>query len=301
MGVEDTEPEKERATAQPGSRRLIGSARKFAWLVVGAVIGAFAAVFVAAFVDSDDIQAWWGRLSGSSPPPTGDPLSPLEGVAPAPGDADDRLGWGGQDGSREAMPYTERADVGSEIRFNSFVDVPSLEGVGGDERAFVVLKTSRGDATTHPPPEVSSWDHRQRADPGELVWVRVYVHNNANPQADCSVLSGSTIATNTRLRMGAWSSATGRDHVIRAWITSDNASWVTAAAHLNTPVPARLEYVSGLATQWMAEPRLDDRDSDLQPLQPGGTLIGDAGRLGGCWENRAWLIIPFRVAPAALG
>ena len=81
----------------------------------------------------------------------------------------------------------------------------------------------------------------------DLVFVWVYIANDAPEQSNCSKLVGPTIATNTRVRLTIWNSPNNRLHIVRGWISADNVSpqWITDAAAVITAKAAPLSFDPG--------------------------------------------------------
>jgi hypothetical protein len=166
----------------------------------------------------------------------------------------------------------------------------------GDERRFVRVETS---LTTD---AQQLWQlpnkHVARARPQEIVWVLIYVDNNAIPTPHCA-LSGPYVATDTRLRVAVWNSTDDHLHVIRAWLSAKNArpAWITDAVAVLTLNATTLEPDSSISRelsrgspQFHNEPTINVAPLLVYP----GMLVGGNGLVGSCWNNRYYVALGFR-------
>lgn len=213
------------------------------------------------------------------------------GETPVPGYATGVLGFGDALGGRPVFPYVDKSPTSQVPTFNSFVDLPYG---AGDERAYM-----RVQATSRAKPSLRDWGDARSITAGshEVVWVRVAVDNNAPDTSDCSNPGGSTVANNARLRVTVWQSLHGDRHVIRTWISADNASprWITDAVEVDTPVRSRLVFNAHKSGSYAQIPKQVPDVMTNSVIQPAGWLLGVDGVFGSCWTNRQYMILPFEV------
>lgn len=177
--------------------------------------------------------------------------------------------------------------------FNSFTNIPGY----GDERNFVRLSEA---VDANPIDDSYSDDLTTAA--GKAYWVRMYVHNNANPSLNCApehrdatgkclqIDPGSPgIAVNTRVRLD-FDKGRANGHDVKGYVSADNAApqevWDEGVLR-NNDYKFRLEYVPGSAKVLnSAQPNV------LRPLSDeiagaNGTQIGYQemnGAMPGCEE-----------------
>ena len=183
--------------------------------------------------------------------------------------------------------------------FNSFTDVKNNAAAGGDERQFVttVVTESMSDKPTWralPLPPRNRWSDAGR---GDVAWVRVLADNNASPVQDCARPAGPSVARNTRLRVAVWDDSTKKRHVVRAWVTADNADpkWVTDVIAIRSEDAAQLSFNRQASWSYQQIPRPRIREMTGSVLESGGMHLGKNGDVGSCWDNRIYLVLAFDV------
>ena len=214
---------------------------------------------------------------------------------PAPGVVGPVLGYGDANGGRTAIPYTAEDTYPPDTPvLNSFVDLETLPPPFNDERKFVAVKAVRG---THNSREFR-WTRIATVPAGRNALVRVYINNNARNVPDCQAPDGLSVAVNTRLRVGVWRNGGGKRHIIRAWVSANNAfpRWVTDAVLVRTHDKARLVLDIRHSQIWRDAPATATKRLSAKVLSPAGMAIGTDGALGSCWENRNWVALVFRPA-----
>lgn len=166
----------------------------------------------------------------------------------------------------------------------------------GDERRFLRVETSL--ATDAQQLWQLPEKHVVEVRPNEVVWVIVYIDNNAANTPHCA-LTGPYVATDTRLRVAIWNSSDNHLHIVRAWLTAKNAypTWITDAIAVLTPNVTTLEpdssisrEYSKLSPQFHTNPTINVESLLLYP----GMLIGGNGLVGSCWNNRYYFVLGFR-------
>jgi hypothetical protein len=178
----------------------------------------------------------------------------------------------------------------------TFDALVNANGHVGDERHFVRVETS----LTTDSQQLWQLPDKQvaQAHPHEIIWVLVYVDNNAAPTPRCA-LSGPYVATDTRLRVAVWNSTDDHLHVIRAWLSATNTqpAWITDAVAVLTPNATTLEpdssisrELSKLSPQFRSEPTINVESLLVYP----GMLVGGNGLVGSCWNDRYYLALGFR-------
>ena len=178
----------------------------------------------------------------------------------------------------------------------TFDALVNANGHVGDERRFVRVETSLATDAQ----QLWQLPDKQvvQARPHEIVWVLVYIDNNATPTPDCA-LNGPHVATHTRLRVAVWNSTDDHLHVIRAWLSANNTqpAWITDAVAVLTSNATTLEpdssisrEFSKLSPQFHSEPTINVESLLVYP----GLLVGGNGLVGSCWNNRYYLALGFR-------
>lgn len=213
---------------------------------------------------------------------------------PAPGVASGVLGFGDANGGRTPIPYAgEWTSAPASPTFNSFVDLESAPF--GDERKFVGVKPIRGTRYARSP----KYSRLLELPPGRNLFAVVYVDNNAANVENCAAPRGPRVAFNTRIRVAIWRGGDGKRHVLRAWISANNAfpAWVTDAALVTTREPASLELVPSRSSVFRDEPKSASTSVTRAVFREGGMPIGTDGQLGSCFINRLWVQLVFRQQP----
>lgn len=212
---------------------------------------------------------------------------------PMPGIAGSKLGWGDASGGRIAIPYTVESPAWTTPSFNRFVDVPST----GDSRRYMQVRVD-------PRPEPNDYKGFGSRDltlsQAELrIATRIVVSNDTGPSslADCQGGNIGPFAKNSRVRVATYSSADGRRHVIRSWVTGSNTDpgWVTDAVLVRTDEGSDLAFDPAGSRDYIQHPLRRDVLNLADAFTPGGVQVGIDGSLGACWENRQWLVFQFRV------
>ncbi len=217
------------------------------------------------------------------------PLSPHQ--TPLPGETSPVLGFGDEVGGRRTYQYVNSTPVPDYPILDSFIDSP--EHVG-DERRFLRVETG------------SRWyAHRPHwtkpaaiAQSGDLIFVWLYVANDAPQESNCADLVGPTIATNARIRLTVWNSPNNHLHVIRGWIAANNSypKWITDAAAVITSRPSPLSFDSGDSWQYSITPSEFAKEAPLPNqdfFDAGGMALSSKGLLGSCWANRWAMVFAF--------
>ena len=209
---------------------------------------------------------------------------------PVPGENDGRLGFGDSAGGRRVFPYVDYTPTATTPVFDSFVDAPYGTG---DEREFM-----RVSASTTSPRYLQDYVRNANAHRSDTVWVRVIVDNNAVDTKNCDSPSGPTVADNTRLRTVVWDSPDGRRHVVRSWVEANNSTpaWVTDAIIVTTPEHNALTFDTHRSGVYARKPSTGLTPVSTQIFQSAGGLLGVAGKLGSCWDNREYVLLVFNLA-----
>jgi hypothetical protein len=210
---------------------------------------------------------------------------------PLPGTANPVLGFGDELGGRRTYQYVNTTPVPDYPILDSFIDTPGL----GDERMFVRVETG------------SRWYARQPywikpaavARSNDLIFVWLYAANDALPEPNCNDLVGSTVAKNARIRLVVWNSPSDHLHVIRGWISADNANpkWITDAAAVITTEAAPLSLDPADSWQYSISPSQFAKKASLPNqdfFDAGGMALSSGGLLGSCWANRWAMVFAFR-------
>jgi hypothetical protein len=211
---------------------------------------------------------------------------------PLPGETSPVLGFGDEIGGRPVYQYVNTTLVPGYPILDSFIDSP--EHVG-DERMFLQVEAgSRSYA--HRPDYVRP---AALARHGDLIFVHLYIANEAPSEPNCSDLTGPTIATNTRVRIVVWNSANERFHVVRGWISADNTypKWITDAAAVLTSEAAPLSFDPADSWQYSISPSQFAKEAPLPNqdfFDAGGMELSSNGFLGSCWSNRWSMVFAFR-------
>jgi hypothetical protein len=229
-----------------------------------------------------------------SPPGLERELSQPE--TPVPSEATSQLGFGSATGPRTAIRYAVITPVPATPTLDS---MSALLYGEGDERKFLRVRASA--PTVSWPARAVARARYATAAAGDDIWVHVLVDNNASPQTSCATPSSRqpAVARNTRLSVAIWNSVNKHDHVIRAWLSADNASppWITDAVQVSTNHAGTLEFdrygssLYSVLPRGYAPPRPLDSASAMQPT---GMLVGPGGLLGSCWQNRVYVVLEFR-------
>jgi hypothetical protein len=210
---------------------------------------------------------------------------------PLPGETRPVLGFGDELGGRRTFQYVNTTPVPGYPILDSFLDSP--EHVG-DERMFVRVETG--------PRWYAHRPHWMKpaavADPNALVFVWLYAANDAPEEPNCKDLVGSTIAKNVRIRLAVWNSANNRLHVVRGWISADNAypKWITDAAAVITSKAAPLSFDATDSWQYSLSPSQFAKEAPLPNqdfFDAGGMELSSDGLLGSCWANRWAMVFAF--------
>jgi hypothetical protein len=197
------------------------------------------------------------------------------------------LGFGDEVGGRHVYQYVSTTPVPGYPVLDSFIDTPGL----GDERMFLRVETGSRSYAHRPfwvkPAAV--------AGANDLIFVWLYAANDAQPEPDCNDLVGGTIAKNARIRLAVWNSPSNRLHVVRGWISADNANpkWITDAAAVITAKAAPLTFDPTDSWHYSAAPARFAKQVSLPNqtfLDAGGMELGSSGLLGSCWSNR-WILV----------
>jgi hypothetical protein len=210
---------------------------------------------------------------------------------PLPGETSPVLGFGDELGGRRTYQYVNTTPVPDYPILDSFLDSP--EHVG-DERMFVRVETGSGWYAHRP-----HWTKPAAvAGPNALVFVYLYVANDAPQEPNCNKLEGKTIATNTRIRLVVWNSPNNRLHIVRGWISADNAypKWITDAAAVITFKAAPLSFDPADSWQYSISPSQFAKEAPLPNqdfFDAGGMALSSDGLLGSCWANRWAMVFAF--------
>lgn len=276
-------------------RRLTRGVRGKVLLVVGVTSAALGfAGNAVAVVDAgaaviDKVRATPPRLDDAR---LDRPLTASE--TPVPGSATGILGFGDSIGGRPTIPYLGTEAVPTVPVLNAFTDLPSNE----DERRFVLASRIPSVDVPLTPRDVDYGRHVSVGESG-LIAVLVRMDNNAEPPPDCDVLEHRSTARNLHVRLADWTDKRTGEHVLRAWVSTDNSEprWVTDAVLIDAPSPG--SFAVARARIYRKAPSVDKvpLSGAEQLFEPGGAQIGD-GLLGGCWDNRYALNVVLRFEPA---
>jgi hypothetical protein len=210
---------------------------------------------------------------------------------PLPGTTTPLLGFGDENGGRPYFQYVNRTKVPGYPVLDSFIDAP--EHVG-EERMFLRVEA----APKLPKNFVLRLTPSAAAAGHDLAFVWIYVANDAPQQSNCSELVGPTVATNTRIRLTVWNSPNNRLHVVRGWISADNAypKWITDAAAVITAKAAPLSFDPADSWQYSIFPSKFAHEAPLPNqtfFDAGGMPLSSKGLLGSCWSNRWAMVLAF--------
>lgn len=147
-------------------------------------------------------------------------------------------GWTDEMGGRMPLSYARGIRGTTHPQFNSFVDTPNY----GDERAFFDAK---------PASHLTSGGFKSElaVDPGDIVYLRVYIHNNAGSAFNGDDLDGPAVARNTRARVLA-PDESGTRIRLHAYIASANSRprWISDSVDLISDRRVQLAYLPGSAS-----------------------------------------------------
>jgi hypothetical protein len=283
-------------TSSKGSLwRRRGSARKLTdyIAILVSIVGVVVAVVTFGWISQPHTRALpsVGALQGEA----SHQLSLSE--TPVPGTISPTLGFGDSAGGRPVFPYVNVTPTSATPVIDSIVDAPNDEG---DERLFLRV-AARHTTLNRIRSFLAIASEATVAHDGELVWMRLYVDNNAvgTSPGDCTPTPPSA-AVNTRARMAIWDSPDKRLHVVRAWVEADNSTpkWITSAVAVVTTEAKRLELDTALSWEYAKQP---GQFSSKPPLLEGAALFRSAGLqvaanglLGSCWADRFILYLAFR-------
>lgn len=161
-------------------------------------------------------------------------------------------GWFDSGGNRSGIEYAdENTPWRDQASFNNLVGTPSY----GDERAFMDARLSSNT-------QAGAYTDDLAVSDGDVVTLRIYVHNTADPAVNQSAGERGT-AVNTRVRVVA-SRTPLADQQLLAYIRSDNADpeWVADRTVLRSATPFTVQLVPGsgkIFTNQLGDPlQLDD-------------------------------------------
>jgi len=173
------------------------------------------------------------------------------------------------------------------VQFDSIVNNPNY----GDERTFFDAKDSS--VTT-----AGGYTDDTTVHPGEIVTLRTYVHNNADPSLNGTNLDGPGVAHNTKVSIQL---PTGTADSLRA-TSIISASNATPGSVFDTTdfqaggAPFGMTYVPGSAVQYTHAVPSGLKLSDS--IVSGGALIGDAqadGNIPGCFAYDSFVTIQVKI------
>jgi hypothetical protein len=227
-------------------------------------------------------------------------LSPDE--TPAPFEISSVEGWGDSTGGRRGRSYLGDGTSGAEVAaFNSFVadDIPGVLSPSGsdDERNFVHVTMSTD--------VWGGWTDELHVEPGDLITVAVYVHNNADPSTNGQDFAGPGVSLGTKAMVRLPEPGSNRI-VVRGWIVSDNAEadWITDSVTLVSDIPIQLEPAAIGAqryTSTLDAGFLDNRAGIPNEIYTASGIPlehevdGLAVGFPGCWDYRTYLLLPLVV------
>ena len=173
------------------------------------------------------------------------------------------------------------------VQFDSIVNNPNY----GDERTFFDAKDSS--ITT-----AGGYTDSTAVHAGEIVTLRTYVHNNADPSLNGANLTGPGVAHNTKVSIQL---PTGSADSLRATsiISASNATpgSVFDTTDLNAGgAPFSVSYVPGSAVQYTHAVPSGLKLSDS--IVSGGALIGNAvadGNIPGCFAYDSFVTIQVKI------
>ena len=239
------------------------------------------------------------QLLHPSHPPLIDDTNLSQGLAksntPIPGHESSILGYGDADGGRPIIVYLGQEEtVPVRPVINAFVDVSKEEP---DERQF--LRVSRLVALKYSSGDKLDYQRHVTVTPGNPgVGILVRMDNDSQPPKDCGTLKGGSVATNVHLRLAIWDTPNRDQHVVRAWVTTDNSApiWITDAVLIDSAPNMRLSLVAASAHRKLPAIASEPLADAAGLFKSGGVEVAD-GLLGGCWDNRLAVFVVLQVSP----
>ncbi len=173
------------------------------------------------------------------------------------------------------------------VQFNSIVNNPNY----GDERTFFDAKDSS--ITT-----AGGYTDTTQVHPGEIVTLRTYVHNNADPSLNGPNNTGPGVAHNTMVSIQL---PTGTADSLRATSIISASNAVPASVFDTTDfqaggAPFGMTYVPGSAVQYTHAVPSGLKLSDS--IVHGGALIGESqadGNIPGCFAYDSFVTIQVKI------
>jgi hypothetical protein len=131
---------------------------------------------------------------------------------------------------------------------------------------------------------------------GEFLFLKVLADNNAAAVANCEDPTGRAVAENVRLRVAIHDSSDSARHVVRGWVSANNAvpRWVTDAVVIRTRAGTALVLDSQLSGIYQRVPSNAPTVITKDVLEHAGQSLGTEGNVGSCWENRVYIVLTFR-------
>jgi hypothetical protein len=171
--------------------------------------------------------------------------------------------------------------------FNVFTDVPNSNGVGTfNEQDFFTARESTTDSSVKFVDPLAVHD-------GELVQLRVYMHNGAYPQLNAD---GSGIANDAKVRI-VLPEGSGTSLSATAYITSSNTvtKEISDTVTLNDSKDFKIELVKGAGQYFSAGTGMQSISDNVTK---DGISVGSKamdGKFYACWDERGWLVITVKV------
>jgi uncharacterized repeat protein (TIGR01451 family) len=173
------------------------------------------------------------------------------------------------------------------VQFNSIVNNPNY----GDERTFLDAKDSTVTTT-------GGYTDTTQVHAGEIVTLRTYVHNNADPSLNGTNNTGPGVALNTKVSIQL---PTGTANSLRATSIISASNATPGSVFDTTDFQAGgaqfgVSYVSGSAVQYTHAVPSGLKLSDS--IVSGGALIGNAaadGTIPGCFAYDSFVTIQVKI------
>jgi hypothetical protein len=171
--------------------------------------------------------------------------------------------------------------------FNVFTDVPNSNGVGTfNEQDFFTARENTTDSSVKFVDPLAVRD-------GELVQLRVYMHNGAYPQLNAD---GSGIAKDAKVRI-VLPKGSGTSLSATAYITSSNTvtKEISDTVTLTDSKDFKIELVKNAGQYFSAGTGMQNISDDVTK---DGVKVGSKamdGNFYACWDERGWLVITVKV------
>ena len=161
------------------------------------------------------------------------------------------------------------------IKFNKWDNVAGI----GDESNFVRIDDQNGPETT------------EACEDGKTVDVWMYIHNGTSPELNGENYDGPGVAENTVITVDQSPEGASNTHTITGTISADNAPTISDTVTITCgSEEVELKY-NGVVRFGATQP-----DFKLNGDPINGAQVGfDGGRVPGCWDYRATVVVQFEV------